>query len=698
MQSPPTPAVNKPQPSDEDGGFELLLAQLRPAFAAIAATNRPVFTTDAADLHTAFLDNLPPELRRHYTCNCCRHFLNRFGGIAVVQEDGQLASPMWPAPQLVPVAFSKVMEVLRQRVQNATITGVFLTADSTLGTAMTGEWPHLALAIPESRRHRGLVQTAGQLAAEKKQDLQTLKRGLDEFPAATTMTALEYLTTGGLYRSEKAEAVVHWLLGLHELRKNTPNARACDNLLWVAAAQAPAGFCHVRSSMVGTLLEDITAKLPFAALKTRWADKMAPSQYMRAQAAPAAGNIAQAEKIITTLKAAGALERRYAKLDEIPHFTWRPTAKKNQAAPGVFGHLTPKVKAPASGGKPTLPVQTMTWDKFQRTVLPDAVSIEVQVPASQDRFMALVTAAQPDAPAILQWDGGEARNPFSWYYAAGIDAEIRRRVLQAGGTHEGCDIRVSLLWNNRNDLDLHVITPKNEHVYFGAKRASCGGWLDVDMNVSGNTDTPVENIRWTRTMAPAGRYQVYVQNYRFHERVQSPTPFRIELEVSGEVYHCDSVISPRLQTGTASNVEVTEFQYQPGQKLTAVPRGLRSAQPTGTWNLSPGQWVQVTGVVPSPNLWGERPLQQHGQHIFFLLDGCRDTTQGVARGFFTETLRSEFHPIRATLEAYSAAATVAGAEEANACGIGMSNGTPWNLTVRVTTAQSVATYLIDRWD
>ena len=41
MQSPPTPAANKPQPSDEDGGFDLLLAQLRPSFAAIAATNRP---------------------------------------------------------------------------------------------------------------------------------------------------------------------------------------------------------------------------------------------------------------------------------------------------------------------------------------------------------------------------------------------------------------------------------------------------------------------------------------------------------------------------------------------------------------------------------------------------------------------------------------------------------------------------------
>jgi hypothetical protein len=695
MQAPPSTAP-KPRPTDEDGGFDQLLARLRGHFAAIAETDRPLFRTDAADLFVAFLDNLPPALRQHYTCHACRHFLTRFGGLAVVGEDGQISSAVWPAPESVPEAFTKAVEALRRRTEQAQITGVFLTADSTLGTPLTGEWNHLALTVPAARRHRGLVLNAAQLAAEKGQDLLTLKRGLDEFPAATAMTALEHLTTGGLYRSEKAEGVIHWLLGLHEMRASVQSERARENLLWVAAAQAPAGFCHIRSGVVGTLLEDITAGLPFDAIKARWADKMAPSQYMRAQAAPAAGNIAQAEKIIATLKAAGALERRYARLDDVQHFLWRAPREPARAPGGIFAHLTPKARAPVKEGRATSP-QAMTWEEFQRTVLPEALGIEAQVPASPDRFMALVTAARPDAPPILQWDSEEARNPVSWYYAAGIDAEIKRRVLQAGGTHEGCDIRASLLWNNRNDLDLHVVTAGNEHIYFGAKRSGCGGWLDVDMNVRGETETPVENIRWTRGAAKAGRYQIYVQNYRFHEPSQSPTPFRLELEVSGEVYHCDAVISPARQTGAASNVVVTEFLFHPGQKLAEAPRGMRSAQANGAWNVTPGQWVRVTGIVPSPNLWGERPLAQHGRHVFFLLEGCRDMARGVGRGFFTETLRSEFHPIRSTLDAYAAAAVIAGAEDAGACGIGMSDQAPWGLMLRVRTASAVSTYLIERW-
>jgi hypothetical protein len=53
----------------------------------------------------------------------------------------------------------------------------------------------------------------------------------------------------------------------------------------------------------------------------------------------------------------------------------------------------------------------MTWEKFARTMLPEALSIEAQVPAGPERFMALVTAANADAPPILQWDAEERRNP-----------------------------------------------------------------------------------------------------------------------------------------------------------------------------------------------------------------------------------------------------------------------------------------------
>lgn len=146
---------------------------------------------------------------------------------------------------------------------------------------------------------------------------------------------------------------------------------------------------------------------------------------------------------------------------------------------------------------------------------------------------------------------------------ANIDAEIKARVTGAGGMYDGVDVRASLLWDNRNDLDLHVIAPSGEHIYYGAKQSRCGGWLDVDMNVGGQSTKPVENVRWAKGTAPAGRYQVYVQNFRFHEPDQAPTRFKVEIEIAGEIRHVEGVISPSGQTKDASNVIVATFDYDP---------------------------------------------------------------------------------------------------------------------------------------
>lgn len=690
----------KPQPTDEDGGFQRLLEAIHRRFAENAG---PLFLVNlpAGTLYEVFRKNLPSHLWQHYLCRCCTHFTDRWGGLMVMDENGRPSSAVWPEPEQVPEAFRMSLAGMRGLLVKQSIAGVFLASEAVLGTPTTGAWNHMSLPLPTSRRHRDRVKTATQVMAERTEERGMLIRGLDEFSQEIVRKANTYLTGGDFYRSEKSVEMVAWLLSIHEMR-DSQNERKVDNLLWKAVATAPAGWCHVKTGMVGTLLDDIKTNLPLDEIKRKWAEKMNPAQYMRAQVAPAAGNIAQAEKIIATLQAEGSLERRYLRLDEIKikHATWyAPTPRVVPAAGGVFGHLTPKVKAPKPDDKPVLPERTMTWEKFQRTVLAQAITIEVKVPASSERFVALVTAAQEKAPVVLQWDDEEERNPVSWYYAAGIDAELRRRLLKAGGKHEGCDVRASLIWNNRNDLDIHVIAPSGEEIYYAHKYSRCGGGLDVDMNVSGETTEPVENIRWKSGEAPTGIYQIYVQNFRFHEpRYSCPTPFRVELEVSGEVYHYDGVISPRGETKEPSNVQVARFRYVRGQKLTAVPTGMRPAALQAAWGLAPGAWAKVMAIVPSPNLWGKKPLTQHGQHTFFVLDGCRDTAQGVGRGLFVETLRSEFHSIRSTLEAYMASVSIAGGEDANACGIGLNNQLPWDLDLRVQTADAVSTYHIDRWD
>ncbi len=150
-----------------------------------------------------------------------------------------------------------------------------------------------------------------------------------------------------------------------------------------------------------------------------------------------------------------------------------------------------------------------------------------------------------------------------------IDAEIRSRVMSAGGQYDDVDVRISLIWNNRNDLDLHVWPPSGEHIYFSHKESKCGGALDVDRNVRGETTEPVENTRWPQGAAPEGQYRVVVRNYGFHEEDQAPTPCVVEVEVGGDIRRYEAVLSPKKETGSSSDVEICTFTFDPDPEAVA---------------------------------------------------------------------------------------------------------------------------------
>lgn len=150
-----------------------------------------------------------------------------------------------------------------------------------------------------------------------------------------------------------------------------------------------------------------------------------------------------------------------------------------------------------------------------------------------------------------------------------IDAEIRQRLLKAGGRFENCSIRASLLWNTYDDLDLHVVTPKGEHIFYGNKRASCGGELDVDRNAGGpQTREPIENIRWAKGTAMPGKYLVFVRNYTHHEARPADVRFKVELEVDGKVESFEGVAKKGI-TGQPSDITAFEFEYSPTDAVAA---------------------------------------------------------------------------------------------------------------------------------
>ncbi|WP_010261904.1 VWA domain-containing protein [Treponema primitia] len=128
--------------------------------------------------------------------------------------------------------------------------------------------------------------------------------------------------------------------------------------------------------------------------------------------------------------------------------------------------------------------------------------------------------------------------------------------LASALAHSG-DIRISLVWNNRNDLDLHVITPAHEEIWFANMKDLSGGWLDVDRNVTGETTEPVENVFWYQGAAAQGRYQVWVQNYDYHDS-EYETPFQVEIKNGDEYNYYEGIISG---TGHASNTLAGTFDF-----------------------------------------------------------------------------------------------------------------------------------------
>lgn len=513
-----------------------------------AAGSGPFFATDAADLWWLYLDAFDPADRQSHDCHACRRFIETYGGLVTIAPDGGTEPLCWGMPVgSVPEVYQASVAAMCRAVRRANVTGVYLDARPFWGTSETPDvkrgitWRHQHVRNPAQYRERLLF--ASQAMAEKREEHDMLVRALHEFPVDIVRQAKALLETDSLYRSEKCLGVAKWLLALHEQLATVRGPKPQDAMVWRAVAKAAPGWCHVRTTMIGTLLEDLASGLPVADAARKFAAKMHPLSYQRPQAPPTAGNLAEAEKVVAKLGIAPALARRFARLEDIvPMWTPKQDERHGPKPAGVFSHLRVKDQ----GGNVVsigVPPIVMTWDKFARTVLPTAERIECMVPSDRAGFVALVTAADPTALPILQWDREDKRNPVTWYF---------------------------------------------------------------------------------------------------------------------------------YTTGSLAH----------------------------DWNLRAGTWAPVNAVTLNPAQWdAERPCTNQAKAAVLILDGARDLRHEHGGGLFVENLRSEYHGIRATLEAHFGQARIEGRDEATACGLALQHGSnSWGHVLRVTAGGVAASYKLDRWD
>lgn len=117
------------------------------------------------------------------------------------------------------------------------------------------------------------------------------------------------------------------------------------------------------------------------------------------------------------------------------------------------------------------------------------------------------------------------------------------------------DVQVTLTWNNAADLDLHVVDPRGEEIWFAHPAAASGGRLDRD-DTSGFGP---ENVFWPVGGAPAGTYRVSVVHYSG----PAPAGFTVLVQQAGRVRAYQGTT-----TGAGQRVSVVTFTL--GQTLPAM--------------------------------------------------------------------------------------------------------------------------------
>jgi hypothetical protein len=135
-----------------------------------------------------------------------------------------------------------------------------------------------------------------------------------------------------------------------------------------------------------------------------------------------------------------------------------------------------------------------------------------------------------------------------------------RQVGNTGG------LQISVSWGSPDDLDLHVVEPSGNEIYYGSPISPDGGQLDLDSNPGCTIDNiDNENVTWPNVnkRPPGGQYIVRVDYY---ESCSGLAPlYQVTVNNCGNVSQFTGGFAPNGDDGggAGAGVTVSTFQFTP---------------------------------------------------------------------------------------------------------------------------------------
>jgi uncharacterized protein YfaP (DUF2135 family) len=127
--------------------------------------------------------------------------------------------------------------------------------------------------------------------------------------------------------------------------------------------------------------------------------------------------------------------------------------------------------------------------------------------------VALPLELREDGSFSRPWSFGSGSHGLTVRGPGAQGASQRVQFLEANRDRPAVHLRVVLSWDSDNtDLDLHVVSPDGQHVFYGDRVAKNGGALDVDVTTGFGPEI------FAHPSPPPGVWHVYVNYYGAGER------------------------------------------------------------------------------------------------------------------------------------------------------------------------------------
>lgn len=582
----------------------------------------------------AFPEGTNPVFRTNteHDCSCCRNFIKNLGRVIAIDASGERQT-VWGEWAFLPAPYDTVGQALSTLVLNAKIKSVYRTKERSYGAEQSRElradgsvhvWKHFHGKV-ENKHHSFDADT---VRGKMSTTAQVFQRGLEELRPSDVQQVIDLIEAKALYRGEEHKPA------LVEFKKLQDKflADGDADFVWANIMSPAARF---RNTVIGTLVQDLSADVPIEQAVRSFEAKVAPANYKRPTALITPRMIDDAMKELECLDLQDSLRRRFAKISDVSvnNVLWVDNSVKSQMKDGLADMLKASIKPTKADMSRA---EDISIHDFMANVLPRATSIELLVKnAHAGNFVSLTAPEDERAASMFKWP-----NKFAWSYDGNVTDSIRERVKNAGGNVDG-KLRFSLAWNNTDDLDLHVYTPNGSRIYFG-NRSAQGGRLDVDANgQDGMRSDPVENVAF---QSPTdGIYVVKV--HQWSKRQNHDVGFTLQAATEGQVME----FSHPAAVGPGALITVGTFTVKGGQIVNVTdtdPKVEAGSTPKEKWGIKTESLVKVQTVMFSPNHWDDHAIGN--KHWFFILEGCKADLP--ARGIYNEFLLPEFEKHRKVFE------------------------------------------------